>query len=60
MEFDVCYEGTLVRHWKVSNKLFNYAHEDYHSILRSGALRVLEESEIMEIAERNLKIYDEL
>ena len=60
MEFDVLYEGTLVRHWKVSNRLFNYAHEDYHSILRSGALRDLEESEIMEIAERNLKIYDEL
>ena len=60
MEFDICYEGTVVRHWKVTNKLFNYAHEDYHSILRNSALKDLEESEIMEIAERNLKIYDEL
>ena len=30
------------------------------TILRSGALKDLEESEIREIAERNLKIYDEL
>ena len=60
MEFDICYEGIVVRHWKVTNKLFNYDHEDYHAILRSGALKDLEESEIREIAERNLKIYDEL
>ena len=60
MEFDICYEGIVVRHWKVTNKLFNYDHEDYRSILQSGALKDLEESEIREIAERNLKIYDEL
>ncbi len=60
MEFDICYEGIVVRRWKVTNKLFNYAYEDYHSILLSGALKDLEESEINEIAERNLKIYDEL
>lgn len=60
MEFDICYEGIVVRHWKVTNKLFNYAHEDYHSILRSGALKDLDEFEINEIAERNLRIYDEL
>jgi transposase len=60
MEFDISYEGTVVRHWKVTNKLFNYNHSDYHSILRSGSLKDLEESEINEIAERNLKIYDEL
>lgn len=60
MEFDICYEGIVIRHWKVSNKLFNYDHDDYHSILRSGGLKDLEESEINEIAERNLKIYDEL
>jgi len=60
MEFDICYDGIAVRHWKISNKLFNYDHADYHSILRSGALKDLEESEITEIAERNLRIYDEL
>ncbi len=60
MEFDIYYDGIVVRHWKISNKLFNYNHTDYHSILHSGALKDLEESEIKEIAERNLRIYDEL
>lgn len=56
----ILYDDIVIRQWKKSSKLYNYDSADYREILANGSLRDLEQDEIEHIAERNLRIYDEL
>ena len=59
-DLDIYYEGSLIKQWKKSEKMYNYDREDYRAILSSGALKELSDDEIAEMAERNMAIYDKL
>ena len=58
--FDISFNNRFIRHWDKSDKIVNYDHDDYLDIARTSSLKRLDEDEIIAIAERNLKIYDQL
>lgn len=59
-EILISYEGKHVAKWDKSNKLYNYKKQDYIDIIKASDLKDLEDDDIESMAERNLKIYDEL
>jgi len=58
--FGVIYKGSMIAYWNKSSKKYNYAHSDYIEILKSSSIGSFDEIDIMEIAERNMEIYDQL
>lgn len=60
MSFSVLFQGNIIAYWTKSKKKYNYSREDYIEILKASSIGSFDEMDIMEIAERNMEIYDQL
>ena len=58
--FGVVYNGNMVVCWNKSHKKYNFVRSDYIEILKASSIGSRDEIDIMEIAERNMEIYDQL
>lgn len=59
-DINIMLNNRIIAHWVKSSKKYNFNREHYLDILRSGALKDLDDDDITLIAERNMEIYDKL
>ena len=60
VNLDIFDNGVLIMRHPLSNKKYNYKKEHYIEILKSDALPFKNDDDINRIAEKNLKLYDNL
>ena len=58
--FDITFNNHFVKHWEKRERVMNFDENDYLEIARRSSLKMLDDDEIVSIAERNLEIYDKL
>lgn len=61
MGIDIFFEGRFIKHWHlVEDKKYNFSFEDYVDALEHCPFRDMDDADIVELAERNMAIYDKL